>query len=105
MKNTRGEANDNAVGGPEKNSNGKKAIEKYNNDEDYCFLYEHISDIFARLLKSDVEFLNTGQIDKISLAAKWCPSLDSSYDRSTLFCESVARKLFPYDSDAEYRGI
>ena len=62
----------------------KKAIEKYNNDEDYCFLYEHISDIFARLLKSDVEFLNTGQIDKISLAAKWCPSLDSSYDRSTL---------------------
>lgn len=83
----------------------KKAIEKYNNDEDYCFLYEHISDIFARLLKSDLEFLNTGQIDKISLAAKWCPSLDSSYDRSTLFCESVARKLFPYDSDAEYRGI
>ncbi|KAL0006249.1 hypothetical protein SO802_013810 [Lithocarpus litseifolius] len=83
----------------------KKAIEKYNNDENYRFLYEHISDIFARLLKSDLEFLNTGQIDKISLAAKWCPSLDSSYDRSTLFCESVARKLFPYDSDAEYRGI
>ncbi|KAL0006491.1 hypothetical protein SO802_014052 [Lithocarpus litseifolius] len=83
----------------------KKAIEKYNNDEDYSFLYEHISDIFARLLKSDLEFLNTGQIDKISLAAKWCPSLDSSYDRSTLFCESVARKLFPYDSDAEYREI
>ncbi|KAL4636383.1 hypothetical protein ACB092_03G003600 [Castanea dentata] len=83
----------------------KKAIEKYNNDEDYRFLYERISDIFARLLKSDLEFLNTGQIDKISLAAKWCPSLDSSYDRSTLICESVARKLFPYDSDAEHRGI
>lgn len=83
----------------------KKAIEKYNNDEDYRFLYERISDIFARLLKSDLEFLNTGQIDRISLAAKWCPSLDSSYDRSTLICESVARKLFPYDSDAEYRGI
>lgn len=83
----------------------KKAIEKYNNDEDYLFLYERISDIFARLLKSDLEFLNTGQTDKISLAAKWCPSLDSSYDRSTLICESVARKLFPYDSDAEYRGI
>ncbi|XP_075657834.1 uncharacterized protein LOC142627823 [Castanea sativa] len=64
----------------------KKAIEKYNNDEDYRFLYERISDIFARL---GVLLL----------------SLDSSYDRSTLICESVARKLFPYDSDAEYRGI
>ena len=38
----------------------KKANEKYNNDEDYRFLYEHISDIFARLLKSNLEFLNAG---------------------------------------------
>jgi hypothetical protein len=42
---------------------------------------------------------------KISLASKWCPSLDSSYDRSTLFCESVARRLFPYDSCPEYREL
>ncbi|KAL0006487.1 hypothetical protein SO802_014048 [Lithocarpus litseifolius] len=35
----------------------KKAIEKYNNDKDYRFLCEHISDIFARLSKSNLEFL------------------------------------------------
>jgi len=36
-----------------------------------------------------------------SLAAKWCPSLDSSYDSSTLLCEAVARCLFPKGSAPE----
>jgi hypothetical protein len=69
------------------------------------FLHDQISSLFAELLKADLEYLISGQITKISLASKWCPSLDSSYDRSTLICESVAKKLFQYDSCLEYRGV
>ncbi|XP_050277184.1 uncharacterized protein LOC126718868 [Quercus robur] len=83
----------------------KKAIRRYNYDKNYRFLYDRISDLFAKLLKADLEHLNSGQTAKISLASKWCPSLYSSYDYSTLFCESVARRLFPYDSCPEYKGI
>ncbi|PQQ05280.1 hypothetical protein Pyn_30714 [Prunus yedoensis var. nudiflora] len=32
---------------------------------------------------------------KLTLAAKWCPSIDSFFDRATLLCETIARKLFP----------
>jgi hypothetical protein len=83
----------------------RKAIERYNYDSKYRFLHDHISSLFAELLKADLEYLISGQLTKISLASKWCPSLDSSYDRSTLFCESVARRLFRYDSCPEYCGI
>ena len=83
----------------------KKAIKQYNYDEKYHFLYDRISGLFAELLKADLEHLNSGQTTKFSLASKWCPSLYSSYDYSTLFCESVASRLFPYDSCPEYKGI
>jgi hypothetical protein len=83
----------------------KKAIESYNYDPKYRFLHDQISNLFVELLKADLEHLISGQLAKISLASKWCPSLDSSYDRSTLFCESVARKLFPRDACPEYREI
>ncbi|KAF7113378.1 hypothetical protein RHSIM_RhsimUnG0132400 [Rhododendron simsii] len=55
--------------------------------------------------KSDMELLKCGGISKISLAAKWCPSLGSSYDRSTLICESISRRMFPLDSDPEYKEM
>ncbi|KAH6808299.1 hypothetical protein C2S51_029407 [Perilla frutescens var. frutescens] len=38
-------------------------------------------------LRSDMEMLKSGKLNKISLASKWCPSLDSSLDRITLLCE------------------
>ncbi|KAF7125037.1 hypothetical protein RHSIM_Rhsim12G0020100 [Rhododendron simsii] len=83
----------------------KKAIERYNRDPDYKFLYDRISDLFADLLKSDIQHFNSNQLNKISLAAKWCPSLDSSFDKSTLLCESVAKKVFPRDLYEEYDGV
>lgn len=83
----------------------KKAIERYRRDPDYRFLYDQVSDLFADHLKSDLQHLNSGEVRKISLAAKWCPSIDSSYDRSTLLCESIAKRLFPRESFEEYRGI
>lgn len=82
----------------------KKAVERYGRDPDYRFLHDRISDLFAEHLKSDLQLLNSGNVNKISLAAKWCPSIDSSFDRSTLLCESIARKIFP-KSDPEYEGV
>lgn len=77
----------------------------YDFDVNYQFLHDRISDLFAELLKSDIENLNSGKLNKISLAAKWCPTIDSSYDKSTLICESIAKKLFPRNSDPQFEGL
>jgi hypothetical protein len=55
------------------------------------------TDLFAGLIAEDMRKLTAGKVREFSLAAKWCPSLDSSYDHSTLICEAVARRLFPRD--------
>lgn len=83
----------------------RKSLDRYQNDFDYRFLYDSVSDVFAELLKLDIGFLNSGDISKISLASKWCPSIDSSYDKATLICEGIARRIFPRDCDKEYEGI
>ncbi|KAJ9186127.1 hypothetical protein P3X46_005662 [Hevea brasiliensis] len=83
----------------------KKVYERYNRDPDFRFLFERISDFFAKCLKADMEHLKSEKTTKVSLAAKWCPSIDSSFDRSTLLCESIARKVFPRESYPEYEGL
>ncbi|CAD6338848.1 unnamed protein product [Miscanthus lutarioriparius] len=60
--------------------------------------YDCTADLFAKLLAEDLKKLADGKLSDISLAAKWCPSLDSCYDRSTLLCEAIARRLFPKGS-------
>lgn len=45
------------------------------------------------------------KFEELSLAAKWCPSLDSSYDELLLVCEGIARKLFAREDHAEYDGV
>lgn len=84
----------------------KKAIARYQRDPDYRFLHQRVSDLFAECLKSDVEkFKSDDKHKKMTLAAKWCPSLDSSFDRATLLCEAIARKVFPRESYQEYEGM
>ncbi|XP_058777423.1 uncharacterized protein LOC131651750 [Vicia villosa] len=80
----------------------KKLVERYNSDSNFRSLHDAISDHFADCLKKDLEFLKSGSSTKISLAAKWCPSVDSSFDRSTLLCESIAKRIFPRE---EYEGV
>ncbi|PWA56749.1 hypothetical protein CTI12_AA415780 [Artemisia annua] len=82
-----------------------KAIQRYNRDPDYKFLHECISFLFAKCLRSDMGFLTKRELRKISLAAKWCPSIDQSFDRSTLLCESIAKKVFPRQLYPEYKDI
>jgi hypothetical protein len=57
------------------------------------------------MLNSDLKHLNANELSKISLAAKWCPSIDSSFDKATLLCEGIAQRVFPRESEAEYEGI
>ncbi|KAI3942644.1 hypothetical protein MKW98_014231 [Papaver atlanticum] len=83
----------------------KKAIDMYNRDADYRFLHDAISALFAKCLISDVKLLNAGELKKISWSAKWCPSLGSSFDKSTLLCESIARRIYTRDSYPEYAAI
>ncbi|KAH9764432.1 hypothetical protein KPL70_001519 [Citrus sinensis] len=52
----------------------RKALEKYSSDS------------------SDTKKLNSEDLSQISLAAKCCPSIDSSYDKTTLICEGIARR-------------
>ncbi|KAI3939998.1 hypothetical protein MKW98_029774 [Papaver atlanticum] len=80
----------------------KRALERYNNDTEYRNLHDRVSEIFAEFLISD---LNSGETGKITLASKWCPSLDSSFDKATLLCESIARRIFPRSSYPEYKGV
>ncbi|KAJ3676513.1 hypothetical protein LUZ60_003925 [Juncus effusus] len=82
-----------------------RALSYYASNELYRFLHDQVANFFAELLSSDLENLKSGEVKKIGLAAKWCPSLDSSYDRSTLICESIARKMFPRDSFDEYQDL
>lgn len=83
----------------------KKHMNMYNTDANYRFLHESVSTLFADLLKADVEWLNLKKAKSISLAGKWCPSIDSSYDKYTLICASIAKKLFPREIYPEYEGI
>ncbi|KAL5552561.1 hypothetical protein UlMin_039962 [Ulmus minor] len=83
----------------------KKVVDRYRGDANFQLLHEKISDHFAGCLKSDIGFLNSKELKKISLAAKWCPSIDSSFDRSTLLCESIAKKFFPRELYPEYETV
>ncbi|KZV26543.1 hypothetical protein F511_35877 [Dorcoceras hygrometricum] len=83
----------------------KRAEERYDQDANYRFLHDNISALFAELLKSDIQALNSNELNKISLAAKWCPTIDSSYDKATLICKNIAKLLFPLESSPEYNGM
>ncbi|XP_057531898.1 uncharacterized protein LOC130810013 [Amaranthus tricolor] len=83
----------------------KTALERYKSDYDYRFLHDKVSNLFSSHLIIDMENLKSGKLNKISLAAKWCPSLDSCYDRATLLCEAIAKKVFPRDKYEEYSGV
>lgn len=82
-----------------------RAVQRYERDPEYRFLHDRVADVFAELLRADLGHLNSGEFHELSLAAKWCPTLNSSYDRSTLLCEAIARRLFPRDSDCEYAAL
>ncbi|CAI0438997.1 unnamed protein product [Linum tenue] len=83
----------------------RRPVPRSNSDSNFRLLHDSVAQMFAYCLKEDMENLSSRQLRKISLAAKWCPSLDSSYDRATLICESIAKRFFPRESHSEYQGV
>ncbi|KAK2636883.1 hypothetical protein Ddye_031675 [Dipteronia dyeriana] len=83
----------------------RKVLDRYSTDPDFKFLYERVSDYFADCLKKDMKSYESGKSNRVSFAAKWCPSLYSSYDLATLICESIANKVFPRENYPEYEEI
>ncbi|CAL5083865.1 unnamed protein product [Urochloa decumbens] len=83
-----------------------QSLETYYGDGAYRFLFDCVAHFFADLLASDLEQLAPGgNKRKIGLAAKWCPTPGSSFDRTTLLCEAIARRLFPRDSSPDYAHL
>ncbi|KAK3123163.1 hypothetical protein QOZ80_8AG0625030 [Eleusine coracana subsp. coracana] len=80
-------------------------LDRYASDTKFRVLYDSVAETFAELLKADLELLRAGKVPEIGLAAKWCPSLRSSFDRTTLLCEAIARRVFPRESSQEYLNI
>ncbi|KAF7104405.1 hypothetical protein CFC21_105305 [Triticum aestivum] len=76
------------------------AVQRYSRDQNYRLLHDMTAEVFADLLAEDLKKLAAGNMD-FSLAGKWCPSVDSCYDRSTLICEAIARRLFPKGSSRD----
>ncbi|CAL5358094.1 unnamed protein product [Camellia sinensis] len=83
----------------------RRVVDKYRCDSNYRRLHDRVSDLFAESLKSDLEFLKSGDVERIGLASKHCPSIDSTFDKSTLICEGIARRIFPRESDSVYVEI
>ncbi|CAB4320960.1 unnamed protein product [Prunus armeniaca] len=83
----------------------KNAVDRYQNDLEYRFLHDRVSEVFVEMLTSDVLSLESGEIEHISTASKFCPSIDSSYDRATLICENIARRMFPRHNFGEYKDV
>ncbi|KAK9665756.1 hypothetical protein RND81_14G133800 [Saponaria officinalis] len=88
-----------------KNERTNRVLDKYNNDLNFRVLHDSISDVFGELLRNDIELLKKGDVYKIGFGAKWCPTIDSTYDEVTLLCESIARRVFPKDKFEEYKDM
>ncbi|KAB2633476.1 hypothetical protein D8674_029723 [Pyrus ussuriensis x Pyrus communis] len=91
----------------------RKAVEMYKRDPNYQLLHERVSDLYAECLKSDIQNLKEYEKEKmadvvelrLTTAARWCPSVDSYYDRATLLCESIARKVFLREKGSQGVGV
>lgn len=77
----------------------QRVLQLYDADPKYRALHTLVATIFATALTKDLKAVEdaarTQTYARISLAAKWCPSIQSSYDKRTLVCEAIATRVFP----------
>ncbi|KAI5795170.1 hypothetical protein EDC01DRAFT_722007 [Geopyxis carbonaria] len=72
-------------------------IERFEDDAFYRALHLRVAQIFAAQLARDAAALDSGdrrRVARISLAAKWAPSLEKMHDRATFVASSIAELLF-----------
>ncbi|KAG6552811.1 hypothetical protein Mapa_005759 [Marchantia paleacea] len=83
----------------------RRAVKAYTSDPKFQALYLAVAKVFASRLLQDVKALHDGRLFEISLAAKWAPSLDNSFDLRTLLCYAIACQMFPKESSPEYEPL
>lgn len=71
----------------------EKARKRFVENKFYRALHIEVARLFANALAWDKARLAKGQ--SISLAAKWCPSLNQFHDNHTLIATTIAQILFP----------
>jgi len=71
----------------------ERARSKFQNDFFYRALHLEVARLFANALVRDKARLAQGH--SISLAAKWCPSLNQFHDEHTLIASTIAQILYP----------
>jgi hypothetical protein len=75
-----------------------KVVEKLNTDPVYRALHFTVARLFASQLQRDLVLLKSGKkedLQQISLAAKWAPSLAEFHDKTTFVTPTIAECLFP----------
>jgi hypothetical protein len=70
----------------------------------YRALHFTVARLFAQQLREDLKRLNSGKpknLNRISYAAKWSPSLEGFHDKYTFLASTIAEALFPEEEIAD----
>ena len=70
----------------------------------YRSLHFAVARRFAEQLRKDMDLVKSGKredLNKLSLAGKWAPSLEGFHDKHTFICSSIAEALFPMSEIGE----
>ena len=70
----------------------------------YRAVHLTVARLFAEQLRKDTDLLKSGKkkdLNDISLAAKWAPSLESFHDKHTFIASSIAEVLYPRSAIGE----
>mmetsp|Transcript_56397 Transcript_56397/g.132260 ORF Transcript_56397/g.132260 Transcript_56397/m.132260 type:complete len:1231 (+) Transcript_56397:37-3729(+) len=90
---------------PGRLASAEKAVRRFDEDPLYRALYIRCSQLFAEQLAVDLRDKASNPLAARSLCARWCPGLDTSFDRRTLLCEGIARAYYPQSQQSEWSGL
>ncbi|KAF9439061.1 hypothetical protein BGZ76_000543 [Entomortierella beljakovae] len=79
------------------------AKEAFRSNSFYRSLHLEVARLFANALVRDKARMEEGK--SISLAAKWCPSLNQFHDNYTLIASTIAQILYPEPRPEEDHGV
>ncbi|PQQ20147.1 hypothetical protein Pyn_05137 [Prunus yedoensis var. nudiflora] len=80
----------------------RKAVEMYQCDPNYLILHDGQQ---QSINDDDEDETSAAECLEITSAGLSCPDFDSDFNRNTLLCESIAKKVFPRESYPEYLGV
>ncbi|KAJ9648271.1 hypothetical protein H2199_001124 [Coniosporium tulheliwenetii] len=76
----------------------QRFLTMFNEDGLYRALHLTVARLFAEQLRADTKLLNSSDkkaLRRLSLCAKWAPSLERSHDKHTFIASTIAEMLYP----------